>query len=187
MNYIKILDKLLGDTVERLFIIMFSPGGEDDMGSVDIQLGLVMNKTPNQLVVIRTDRYSDSPTAAIEELPNIYFQEEDFYIRRKKWMNSEFDEEEIMWYEYYDFSNSSFFKNIVKQKVDNIQLFGRDIWDRRNFEPFGMKIIFKKDFILSFPNLDGNTIETKSFNKNGNLENYINASNIVYKYVSLFL
>lgn len=93
MNYIEILKRLLGDTVERVFLIIFPPDGVENISSIDIQLGLVMNKVNNQLILIRTDGYSDSPTATIEELPTIYFQEKDFYIRTKKWMNSEFNDD----------------------------------------------------------------------------------------------
>jgi hypothetical protein len=37
-------------------------------------------------------------------------------------------------------------------------------------EPFGVKLFFENDFILSFPNAGGNTVRTGRFSLNGNLQ-----------------
>ncbi|KOY87286.1 hypothetical protein AD998_15015 [bacterium 336/3] len=176
MNYIEILKRLLGDTIERLFLIMCSDGIED----IDVKLGLVMNKMPNQLIVIGTDLSDwESPAVTLEELPTRCLQEEDFYKNIEKRISIESDEE--MWfsyeYEYYDFSNSNSFKDVITRKISNIQFFG---WNRYEFSPFGIKLIFKSDFILSLSHTNGNTIETKNFNINRKFEIRQNFREIIY-------
>ena len=46
--------------------------------------------------------------------------------------------------------------------------------------PFGVKIHFKDDFIITTPNSDGNTVETKAYNINGSIEKFKYLGNLVY-------
>jgi hypothetical protein len=175
MVEIKKLRKINNSIISRLFLILFPPIGEVTISEVDIRLGLVLEAIPNTLFTIGTD-LSDIWSAQISEehIPKLQFCDKDFDHRIKLWMNQEVNEEVSL--EYYDFSNSDNFKDIIGKKIEEIELISIEGVS----EPFGIKISLKNDFILSFPNSDGNTIETKVFNKHEGITRFNYLGKVVY-------
>ena len=107
-----------------------------------------------------------TPCIRFEETPKISYSWSDFTSRMNAWMKSE--EESDIEIEYYDVTSAGQFKNIVSSKIQSIEL----VKLKNNPEPFGVKIIFDNDYILSTPISDGNTVETSLFNKNENILNF---------------
>lgn len=93
-------------------------------------------------------------------------------------MNAE-DENLIIGKEYYDVTKSELFDNIIGNEIEGIEFLKVE----GNPEPFGLKILFKDDYIVSIPNSDGNTVETKTFNKNNSIENFKHLGKIIYSKV----
>ncbi|HLV39852.1 hypothetical protein [Xanthomarina sp.] len=168
------LKKIIGKKVKRLFLIVWPPFGESDVSQIDISAGYVFEDSTNELFKISTDK--NELTAPIVEylpIPNKNFKWIEFDRRMKGWMDCEEGME--MDIEYYEVSDVNLFKNIVNQKVLDVELIGIT-----NDSPLGVKLIFDNDFILSTPISDGNTIETNLFNKNENLENFSSLGRIEY-------
>ncbi|MBK7638077.1 MAG: hypothetical protein IPJ13_30200 [Saprospiraceae bacterium] len=79
--------------------------------------------------------------------------------------------------EYYNVSQWDLFDKIVESEIIRIEL----IWIEGYDEPFGVKIHFKNDYIISTPISDGNTVETSRFNQNANIELFEKLGKIEYK------
>jgi hypothetical protein len=172
MNFKK---NLLYKTVERVFVIAYPPFGEETLAEIDIRLGLVFKENPEVLLTVSTDLNDVwSPVLKAEQIPAVQFNSYQFEKRISKWMKQEIDDELIL--EYYEFTNSNDFNDIVGSKIEKIEL----IMIQGNPEPFGLKVSFKNDFIISLPNSNGNTIETKHFNKNEGLNNFDYLGNVIY-------
>lgn len=175
---IKIIDAIkdiMDYTIKRVFLIVYPPYGEEELSQVDIRIGLITDKNLNSLYTLCTNMEDLwSPIISKEQIPTTFFNELEFKKRTNKWMSEELNDDIVL--EYYDFTKSVYFKDIVGQKVSEIELLNI----KNNPEPFGVKIIFENDFILSFPSFDGNTIETKTFNKNDNIENFNYLGNVIY-------
>jgi hypothetical protein len=169
------LKSLLGKSIKRIFLIVFPPYGEENVMEIDIRLGLVLDNNDNELVIIGIDS-SDiwTPVITTEIIPTLYYENSDFKVRISEWMNQELDEEFTN--EYYDFTNYNGFINITNEIIMKIEL----VYVENNSEPFGIKLSFKKDYILIIPNSDGTSIETIEFNRNGLLNNFRNLGNIVF-------
>jgi len=160
--------RLVDLEVNRLFLKVFPPLGEDKKLDIDISIGLVFSKEPNQMCIISTDEEDRwMPSIHFSSIPkrNIYSWSS-FNNRMKDWMDlKEYEKLDI---EYYEVTNTVLFNNLVSQKILNVEFLSV-----KNIElPFGVKLIFDKDYILSTPTADGNTIETSSFNKNKNITNF---------------
>jgi hypothetical protein len=157
--------KLIGKQVDRFILAVFPPHKEEDFNQVDISAGFVFQDEPEKLCVISTDKdYLDRPSIYYYPLPKNCFGWNMFYSRMAEWMNTENDW--IIDYEYYDATESSEFRHIVNNSILDVQLAFAD----QDSIPFGVKIIFDNDFLLSTPIIDGNTIETSFFNKHNNIE-----------------
>lgn len=171
----EILKDILYNAVKRTFIIVFPPIGEDSLSKIDMRIGLVTEENSNYLYVIGTNMDDLwSPILSIEPIPAFYFSYLEFEDRTKKWMSQELYDDILL--DYYDFSSSSYFSAIVGQKINSIKLLSIE----NVSEPFGVELLFDNDFILSFSNSDGNTIETKVFNKNQNIKNFYHLGDIIY-------
>ncbi len=70
--------------------------------------------------------------------------------------------------EYYDVTKVALFKNIASSRILSIELIGIV----GEISPFGVKLVFSNDYILSTPISDGNTVETLFFNRNDNIQNF---------------
>lgn len=175
MINLKLIKHLLHSTLNRVFLIIYPPVGEKSILQIDIRIGLIIENNLESLYVIGTD-LDDlwSPMINVEKIPDIFFSNLDFLERTRLWMTKELNNDITL--EYYDFTISEYFKDIVGKKINDIELVSIE----GNPDPFGIKLLFQNDFILSSPNSDGNTIETKTFNKNKNIENFKHLGNIVY-------
>ena len=90
------------------------------------------------------------------------------------WMNC--TEDMILDTEYYEIIADDQFTNIIHNEIIDIEL----LEILNNDTPIGVKLILKNDYILSTPIADGNTIESTQFNKNNNLDNFLNFREIKY-------
>lgn len=160
MNKINDVKMLVHSTIRRVILIVFPPIGEESILQFDIRIGLITEENPSMLCVIGTS-IEDlwSPVFIIEQVPASCYQESDFVSRTDTWMKDLNDVDDIT-YEYFDFSESVSFNQIVGQQISSVELlFIEDFGD-----PFGVRIVFPHDYILSVPNSDGNTVITERFN-----------------------
>lgn len=162
--------------VDKLFLIVWSPWGEEKEADIDISFGIVFKEDQNKLHIISVDKDELwTPYIMDEHLPENKYYWEDFYPRIKKWLNAE-DENLSIGKEYYDVTKSELFSNIIGNEVEGVEFLKLEGIP----EPFGVKILFKNDYIISLPNSDGNTVETKSFNRNNFIENFKYLGNVIY-------
>lgn len=171
--------ELVRKIVDKFFLVVWSPWGEEKESDIDISFGFVFKNEPNKLFIVSVDKDELwSPYILFEALPENKYSWEDFYPRIKMWMNAE-DENLIIGKEYYDVTKSKLFDNIIGNEIEGIELLNLE----GNPEPFGVKILFKDDYIISIPNSDGNTVETKAFNKTNSIENFKQLGNVIYSKV----
>lgn len=172
---IKILRDIIGKKVERLFLVVWPPYGETDKTQVDISAGYVFEDKPRTLCVISTEKDDlTTPCIHFHKIPKMKFDWSDFEPRINKWMTC--DEGMDLETEYYEVTNAIQFRNIVRNKILDVELVGIPNED----SPLGIKLKFKNDYILSTPIIDGNTIETMNFNQHHNIDNLKHLGNIRY-------
>lgn len=170
------IENLIGKKINKVFLVVWPPVGEDRLSDVDISIGFVFDEDDRKLCVVSTDR-SDmcSPIVSYEDLPNDPYHWSLFDERMKHWMSSlEFN---FTGREYYDFTDAKIFDRISHNEVNKVEL----VLIEGDPEPFGLKFIFEDDYILSTPISNGNTIETSSFNKNDNISHFKSLGSIEYK------
>lgn len=153
---------LIGEKINRVIVKMWPPLFESSLKSVDISAILYFKN--NSSIYFTTDEDNFSLSKIADEKIDFSREWETFSERLNKWFSGELSE--IIGYEYYDFTDHPDFKNIVNNKVTNIQL----LHINNDPKPFGIKFIFDEDYLLSTSNVDGNTIETKNFNTSNILE-----------------
>ncbi|MEL6720442.1 MAG: hypothetical protein AAFP82_17180 [Bacteroidota bacterium] len=165
---LNILKKIIDAQVEKLLLIIFPPVGEQYFSQIDMSVGLVLSSFREKMIVISTDNDElTSPSIKFEDFPKSYYKWKDFQTRMYNWFENKNDTDDIV-KEYYDLSEGKLFTNIVSNRIEAIDLLKCKEFDT----PIGVRILFKKDYILSMPIIDGNTIETSIFNKNNNLSNF---------------
>lgn len=173
------LKELIRKIVDKLFLVVWSPWGEEKESDIDISFGFVFKSEPNKLCIISVNKDELwSPHISIEPLPENKYSWEDFHPRIKMWMNAE-DENLTIGKEYYEVTSSELFKSIIGNEIEGIEFLNLE----GNPEPFGVKILFKEDYIISMPNSDGNTVETKAFNKTNTIENFKHLGNVIFSKV----
>ncbi len=171
--------KLIKKKVSRLFLVIWAPWGEEKESDIDISFGFVFKDESDKLCVISVNKDDLwSPYISYEPLPISNYTWEDFYPRIKMWMKAK-DDNLIIDKEYYEVTKSDRFKSITGAEIEGIEFISIE----GNTEPLGVKIFFKDDCIISIPNSDGNTVETKAFNKNNSIENFKHLGNIIYSRV----
>ena len=167
MIHIEALKKMLGNQVERLLLIVFPPFGEVSWKDIDISLGIVFKESSTNLVVLSTNLDDlSSPYLENRSIPKDVRDGATLEKRLSTWMKMETTD--IIDLEYFDVSELEIFSNIVGQPIREVQLINLE----GQQDPLGVKLLFDQDTILSFPNMDGNTIETNFFNKNNQLSNF---------------
>lgn len=172
----KNFNSILNKKVVRLFLIVWPPFGEENKDQIDISVGLMFSDETHQLCIISTEPNDlTTPCIRYEAIPAHTLPWNSFETRMKSWMES--NEEWVIDTEYYEVTDVEIFRNIVSQTILDVEFVGI-----KNHEtPFGVKLIFDNDYILSTPIVDGNTIETLYFNKNNNVANFVTLGSIVYK------
>ncbi|MCC7244516.1 MAG: hypothetical protein IT269_02460, partial [Saprospiraceae bacterium] len=109
-------------------------------------------------------------------LPEVELAWEDYYPLIKKWMNM-IDTDVAFEHIYFNVTNCALFENIVNSKINSIEL----INIMGTPDPFGVKLNFEDDYIISMPISDGNTIETSGFHQHNNMDNFKNLGSIEFK------
>jgi len=168
--------ELIRKIVDKLYLVVWSPWGEENVSEIDISFGFVFKNEPNKLCIVSVDKDELwSPHISFESLPENKYSWEDFHPRIKMWMNAE-DQNLMIGKEYYEVTNSELLNNIIGNEIEGIEFLKIE----GNPEPFGVKILFNDDYIISMPNSDGNTVETKAFNKTDSIENFKQIGNVIY-------
>lgn len=168
--------ELLGKKVDRLFLAVWPPWGEKMEINIDVSFGFVFKNNPQQLIIISVDKDELwSPKLLKQPLPQKAFSGEEFFSRMKMWMNAA-ENNSIIDKEYYDVTNCKQFERIVDEYIIEIEF----ICIEGNPEPFGVKVHFLNDYIISMPNADGNTVETKYFNRNNAIEGFKHLGNVIW-------
>lgn len=114
------------------------------------------------------------PKIELTSIPEIIYPWSSYNSNIIGWMNCASGHEFTT--EYYEATKSLVFRDIVSQNIQDIEFIA---WEDTMI-PFGIKIVFANDYILSTPTADGNTIETMRFNKNNNLAVFEAKSKINY-------
>lgn len=170
------MKELIKKRVEKLFLIVWPPFGEEKESDIDISFGFVFKSEQNTLRVISVDKDELwTPHISFEAIPESTYSWEDFYSRIKIWMKAEGDDL-LIDKEYYDVTKSGIFNKIVGNEIEGIEFINVE----GNPDPFGVKILFKDDFVISLPNSDGNTAETLFFNTNNSIENFKHLGNLIF-------
>lgn len=168
--------ELIGQKVEKLYLIIWPPFGEQKISDIDVSFGFIFQNNNNKLCVISVDK--DElwfPHILYQSLPQNEYDGGDYNQRIKMWMKGE-DDNFIIDKEYYDVTKCEMFENIIGSEIIDIEL----LFIEHNVEPFGIKLIFNNNYIISMPNSDGNTVETKVFNKNNGIETFKHLGNVIY-------
>ncbi len=167
--------ELVGKIVDRLFFVVWPPWGEEEEHNIDISFGLVLKDQPNKLCVISVDKNELwMPYVTYQLIPDVKYSWQDYYPRMKMWMDAN-DDSLLIDTEYYDVTASDLFEEIVENTIEEVEFLNIE----GNAEPFGVKLIFKNDYIVSLPNSDGNTVETKFFNKNNSIDWFKYLGNVI--------
>ena len=171
---------LIGKKVIRLFLIIWPPVGEDKCNNIDNSLGLVFSDNIKNMYIISTNTDDMwTPDIQVKQIPQKIFTWLVLDKRIKDWMNGK--NKNLINHEYFELTNVNLFANIVNNKILDIEYINVESIDESANNPFGIKLIFKDDYILSTPISNGNTIETSKFNKNDNLSFFRKLGNIKYK------
>lgn len=169
--------ELLNRKIRRLFLIVWPPLGEKKESDVDISFGFVFRDDPQRLCVISVDKNELwRPHIFYQPLPQNKYTWGDYYPKIKAWMDAE-EDSYIAGSEYFDVTECELFEKIVNAEIVTIEL----ICIESDPDPFGIKIHFKDDYIISTPISDGNTVETSQFNRNENIELFRKIGKIEYK------
>ncbi|WP_207513819.1 hypothetical protein [Longitalea luteola] len=163
MSKFKAIREIIGKTIVRVYLVVWPPFGEDRFSQVDLSFGFKFDLEENGITVISTSLQDIwTPTIRIE-YPSSVFESKLFYNRMPKWMKSEM--EAGFSYEFYDVTDWEVFDKILNHKINKLEWIC--VGDIK--EPLGVRLCFDDDFVLSFPNADGNTVQTSRFNLSGNL------------------
>lgn len=168
---------IIGKRVKRLFIAIWPPLGEDNISNLDISIGFVFDGDEQNMSIISTNKDDNwSPIIRNETIPSTLKEFNLFDDRISQWMKTELDD--VIDVEYYEVTFFDIFKNILSEEIKKIEFI-----KIQDGNPFGVKIIFENDYIISTPISDGNTIETQEFNRNNNLKHFENLGKIHFENV----
>lgn len=183
MNNLKKLIHLKNKVIKRLFLIVYPPFGESSI--LDKMFGRNCYCRRTDILVTTGTSLEDiwTPVIGEEAIPANSYNEIEFKPRIDRWMKSEADSDMLL--EYYEFTHSPIFNEIVWKKIESVELIALE----SDIEaPFGVKLLFEDDFIVSIPNTDGNQIITKSFNNEYNtMQNFSKLGRIVYYVVFTYI
>lgn len=168
--------ELLGKKISELFLVIWTPYGEERLSDVDMCFGFVFNGEQDKFCVISVHKDELwSPHIVQKAYPVEKLSWVDFYSKIDIWMKSE-DENCAIESKYFDVTHSELFKEISGAEIIGIEL----ICVEGNDEPFGVKMLFENDYIISTPISDGNTVETSRFNQNRNIEVFSNIGKVKF-------
>ncbi|MFC4159350.1 hypothetical protein [Chitinimonas lacunae] len=165
---------LNGRVVEGIFLRIFPPYGEGDFSSADISVGLRLLGEKEMLLIFVSSEDNWAIKAAFVCVPKF-----------KAWLEFERDlpailngEKEVEYaYVFYDVSGQEVFSEIVGKKIVSVEALTID----EDWEPFGLKLNFERDYILVYPNTDGSAFETKLYKHGRGLGEFEVMGGIQYK------
>jgi hypothetical protein len=171
-----ILKKISTNTIKKIFVIVYPPYGEQDLSWFDIKFGICLDNYSNSLITIGTDMDDIwTPFIKIEKIPTGFYNEFEFEKRMNLWMKKDINSEFI--FEYFDFTNSVYFLDIIDKKIIDIEY----IKIEGISEPFGLKFIFENDYIISYPSENGSRFETKFFNHCNKLVHFEHLGKVIFE------
>ena len=154
--------------MEKLFLVVWPPLGETERLGIDVSFGFMLNRTPDRLCIVTTNKEDMwTPSIHYSDIPRDIYPGSLFPTRIKEWMDMSM-KSNCLQTEYYDVTKVALFKNIASSRILSIELIGIV----GEISPFGVKLVFSNDYILSTPISDGNTVETLFFNRNDNIQNF---------------
>ncbi len=162
------IKKLIGQTIKSLYVVIHNPNYQEPTNVADIAFGFILHQKPNQFFVLTTSLEDIwTPLLKTVPFPELIHNWGEFDAIMSRGKDDD-EEDYLIDYEYFDVSDVKEFSDIVNSEI--LEIFKIGIIDTE--EPFGVRIIFKNDHIMSFPSSDGNMIETKTFNVNNNLRHF---------------
>lgn len=167
---------LVGKKVDQVILKMWPPFLEESLAFTDLSVAFRFENYGYLYFTTDEDNYS----LCIKGFEDIEICQkwELFDDRVNKWLSG--DLTEINGYEYYDFTKHPDFDGITSNEVKNIQF----LYVGDDAKPFGVKFVFKDDFFISVSGVDGNTIETKKFNKSDVITPFLNLGEIKFVDIS---
>lgn len=153
-----ILRKHIGEEIEKIYLRVWSPYGEKDL--LDTDIGLVIKFKNIENLICFTSK-GDSLKVVYVDLPSSVYCFTEFQSRMEDWWNMKLENID---YEFYDFTESQFFKHFIGKIFENVsRVFLGEFF-------IGFKFDFDDDYIYILEYGDGTTIETKIFNRNDALK-----------------
>ena len=163
-EYLESFRGLVGRRVERLLLVVWPPYCEKRM--IDVNISVAFQLCEDDFVTRVSIDSGDNWTPVVSRLPRcgLEFSGGLFGQRIERWMSGAIDDP--MEFEIFDVSDEPLFRAIVSQEIAAVQLIS--VGDCA--EPFGVTMQFASDHLILTPISDGSTVETRNFNKLGNLE-----------------
>ena len=168
----EMLVRLIGKSATKMYLKVWPPYGENRQSDIDTAACFSFVGESNEVVGFTTDQ-SDLTTLCVfkAELPRVYFNWPFYKTRMQKWMQC--DLEEDIDTEFYAAHESHLFGNIIDAPIKRI-----DYITVGEEGPIGLRLQYENDYLLSFPNIDGNTIKTRHFNKDASLSAFENLGRV---------
>ena len=167
-----------GKKIERLYLVVWPPWGEADKSNIDLSFGFAFKDNPDKLCVISVEK-NDLwlPHVLYQSLPRYEYPWDAFDDRMRLWMAADEGTDLIMEFEYYNVTACDLFRHIVNSEIVSIEF----LCIEGIPDPFGIKIYFKDDYIISMPLSDGNTAETALFNGTNYIKTFEKLGKIQFK------
>jgi hypothetical protein len=169
------LADIIGQKIKRLFLVVWPPDGEEAEAGIDISIGFVSESTPSTLLILSTNNDDMwSPQLHVQNIPTGQRPFSEFSSRMALWQRQELLD--LIDYEYYEITwDSSQFSEFLDKTIIGINLLSM----QNDGLPFGVRLIFFDNYILSFPGVFGNRIETKYFNVNSHVPLFNSLGNTI--------
>jgi hypothetical protein len=174
MKDVRDISGFIGMVVDRLFLIMWPPLGEENTAQVDLSFGFSFANSNGYIYVLTTSKEDVWTPVLIRQRADKIFNATEFWSRVEGWMKEDINEE--FEYEFYDVSSWEMFQGIVKGEIKDIKMM------RINGDtaPFGLKVEFEGDYILTFPNSYSNTVKTSQFDVGADLRHFYTLGEVEY-------
>lgn len=168
------LSNLIGMSPSSILLVVWPPYCEDSLLDVDVSLAMSFDGLNFQHLHISKD---DNWTPVLSDLhinPKFVMGWSEYSKRIPAWMSGDLNG--AMTFEFYNVIDNRDFQAFLNpiEDIELISLSGDQ-------KPFGVKLIFKDDFIIVTPNSDGTTIETSKFNRLDNLSVFCTLGDLVFK------
>ena len=149
-----------------VYVKLWPPFFEEDISKANMCIGFAIDEDPGKIIFLGTND-QDIYTLKVwkEEIPTDDKIFNNIEHRIELWINGQLDG--VLDYEYYKLSDDYRFKNIVNEFPRSVQVLSQNEMRR----PFGIKMDFERDFVITCPSFDGSHFGTMLFNHDGILKN----------------